>query len=182
MRKSDLLTYSGVQTRPSHVFTFYSHACSKRRYSLPSESSGGYGPGGSVNDRPAVILVPGGGLFSRRSTSSSLCFRVAICHLCVPKVVTEGLVLRPFASERPFVSFVYRRWSPKVLVFKLVLLSDPSSPSGTLTLFLLEPCKRVREHFRGCELDPEVQSPTVAPRGRGPKTTVRTLVNEEDCV
>ena len=96
-------------------------------------------------------------------------------------MVTEGLVLRPFASERPFVSFVYRRWSPKVLVFKLVLLSDPSSPSGTLTLFLLEPCKRVREYFRGWELDPEVQSPTVAPRGQGPKPTVETLDNEEDC-
>ena len=112
----------------------------------------------------------------------SLCFRVAVCHLRFPKVVTEGLVLRPFASERWLVSFAYRRWSPKVLVFKPVLLSDPSSPSGTLTLLSLEPCKRVREHFRGWELDPEVQSPTVAPRGRGPKPTIRTLVNEEDCV
>ena len=76
----------------------------------------------------------------------------------------EGVGPRVCAPGRPFVSFGLQKvmsFAPKVKVFKLVLLSDPSSPSGTLTLFSLEPCKRVREHFRGWELDPEVQSPTV---------------------
>jgi len=72
--------------------------------------------------------------------------------------------------------------TPKVLVFMLVLLSDHLSPSGMLAFLSLEPCKRVREHFRGWGLDPKVQSPTVAPRGRGLKPTVRTRVKKKKIV
>ena len=139
----------GVQIRPSHIFTFYSHVYNRRRLQQPSGTSGSLSHEGSMNDQSAVIFAPGGDLFPRRSWPSSLCFRVAVCHLRLPKVVTEGLALRPFAPDRRFVFFAHRRLSPKVLVFKPVLLSDPSSPSGTLTLFSLKPCKRVREHFRG---------------------------------
>ena len=96
-----------------------------------------------------------------------------------PKAIPlpEGPGLRTCASEQPFVTF----GQPKVLVFELALLSDHLTPSSMLVFLSLEPCKRVREHFRGWGLDPKVQSPTVDPRGRGPKLTVRTRVEEEDC-
>jgi len=110
--KSDLLTYSGgVQIRPSHIFTFYSHVYNRRRIQQPSGTSGSLSHEGSMIEHPAVIFAPGGDLFYRRYWPSSLCFRVAVCHLCLPMVVTEGLALRPFASERRFVSFTY----PKVV-------------------------------------------------------------------
>ena len=150
----------GLQIRHSHIFTFYSHVYNRRRLQQPSGTSGSLSHEGSMNEQSAVIFAPGGDLFPQTSWPSSLCFRVAVCHLRLPKVSAEGLALRPFAPDRRFVSFAHRRLSPKVLVFKPVLLSDPSSPSGTLTLLSLEHCKRVREHFRGWELDPEVQSPT----------------------
>ena len=54
--KSDLLTVRGVQIRPSHVFTFYTHAYTRRGSSCPS-----------------------GRL--RRFSSSILCFRVVSRHL-----------------------------------------------------------------------------------------------------
>jgi len=87
---SDLLTYSGVQTRPSHVFTFYTHACTKQRSSFPSGGSGGHGPEGSVNERSAVTFVPKGDPFTRRSWSSNSCFRAVIRHLRS----AEGDILR----------------------------------------------------------------------------------------
>ena len=71
---SDLLTYSGIQIRPSHVFTFYTHACTRRWFSFPSGSSGGHSPKGSVNERSAVTFVPEGDSFTRMSWSSNLCF------------------------------------------------------------------------------------------------------------
>ena len=108
--KSDLFTYSGVQIRPSHVFTFYTHACIKRRSSFPSGSSGGHGPEGSINERSVVTFVPEGDPLTRRSWPSSLCFWVTIRHLRLP----EGEIIH----------------SPKVLVFELVLLSDHLSPSA----------------------------------------------------
>ena len=136
-----------VQIRPSHIFTFYSHVYNRRRLQKPSGTSGSLSHEGSMTEQSAVIFAPGGDLFSRRSWPSSLCFLVADCHLRPPKVSTEGLAIRPSAPDRRFVSFAHRRLSPKVLIFKLVLLSDPSSPSSTLTLLSLEPCKIVREHF-----------------------------------
>ena len=73
--KSDLLTYSeGVQLRPSYIFTFYSHVFSRRRLQWPSGTSGSLSHEGSINDWPAAI-VPGRGLFSRRSWPSSLANR-----------------------------------------------------------------------------------------------------------
>ena len=86
---SDLLTYSGVQPRPSHVFMFYTRACINRRSSFPSGSSGGHSPG-SVNERSAVAFVPEGDPFARRSWSLSLRFWAAIRHLRP----TEGDILR----------------------------------------------------------------------------------------
>ena len=58
MRKSDLLTYLGVQTRPSHVFTFYTHAYTRRRSSFPSGYFGGHGPESYVFERSAVTFIP----------------------------------------------------------------------------------------------------------------------------
>jgi len=87
---SDLLTYSGVQTRPSHVFTFYTHACTNRRFSFPSGSSGGHSPEGSVNERSAVTFGPEGDPFTRRFWSSSLRFWAAVHHLRP----NEGDILR----------------------------------------------------------------------------------------
>jgi len=71
---SDLITYSGVQIRHSHVFTFYTHACTRRRFSFPSGSSGGHSHEGSINERSAVTFVPEVDPFTRRSWSSNLCF------------------------------------------------------------------------------------------------------------
>jgi len=87
---SDLLTYSGVQTRPSHVFTFYTHVCTNRRFSFPSGSSEGHSPEGSVNEGSAVTFGPEGDPFTRRFWSSSLRFWAAIHHLRP----NEGDILR----------------------------------------------------------------------------------------
>ena len=54
--KSDLLRVRGVQIRPSHVFTFYTHAYNRRGSSCPSGRH-------------------------RRFSSSILCFRVVSRHL-----------------------------------------------------------------------------------------------------
>ena len=162
------------------MFMFHTHI-----YKGPSEFGAMKVPSTSTRPPPSfpkLILLPEGpGLRTCAFEQPSVTFGRTKTISFAP----EGVGLRVCAPGRPFVSFGLQKvlsFVPKVKAYKLVLLSDPSSPSSTLTLFLLEPCKRVREHFRGWELDPEVQSPTVAPRGRGPKPTVRTLVNEEDCV
>jgi len=83
--------------------------------------------------------------FFRRSCSLGLCFRASNCILRSPEGEFPGLGR---SRERP-------------------------SPFGCARLPSLEPCKWVREHFRGWDRPPgvysKVQSTTVAPRGRGPK-------------
>ena len=110
MYNSELLTYSGVQTRPSHVLTFYMHACTRRRLSFPSGSSGDHSPEDYVNERSAVTFVPEGDSFT-------------------PKVLVFELVL---LSNRSSASAGRRRYPslPKVLAPELALLGNRSSPSA----------------------------------------------------
>ena len=134
----------GAQIRPSHVFTFFTHACAFKGLEVPRTR-----------------------LASRSSTSG----------LRYPPQVLF-IVLMPLSGRLP-------PSTPKVTPLASGALADATKPSGSFDTPLRSLADRLRD-ISGTGNDlrvpfPKVQSPTVAPRGRGPKPTVRTHVNCRDC-
>jgi len=64
----------------------------------------------------------------------------------------KALVICACASGQPSITFGLQKvmsFGPKVMFFELALLSVHPIPSVTLGSISLWPCKQVREHFRG---------------------------------
>ena len=143
----------GLQIRPSHIFTFYSHVYIRRRLQQPSGTSGSLSHEGSINEQSAATFVPEVDHLTRRSWSSDLCFCATLRHLRHDGsgiLRTEGFRVCACASGQPSVTFGLQKvifFGPKVMVFELALLSVHPISSGMLGSISLWPCKQVREHF-----------------------------------